>query len=87
MSSKPLPPLVVVINSETKPESNNKYPSNGYESVLVIENQAGMPEFQHGVIDPTPLPPVGDDINHNVLNNNSEFLLKKRCAKTDFLVS
>ena len=88
ISSTPLPPVkhIVVIDSETEPESEGPYPNNDEESMLIIENQAGLPEFQHVVAESSPPPPASDNVNHNVLNNNSECFLKERCARTEFLV-
>ena len=89
ISSTPLSPPVrhtVVIDSKTEPESKGPYPNDDEESASLIENQAGLPEFQHGIARSSPPPPASDNINHDVSNNNSEFFLKERCARTEFLI-
>jgi hypothetical protein len=87
ISSTPLPPVrqLVIIDSETEPESEGPYPNDDEESI--IENQAGLPEFQYGIAKSSPPPPASDNVNHNVPNNNGEFFLVERCARTEFSVS
>ena len=89
ISSTPPPPVrhIVIIDSKTKSESKSLYPNDDGEAASLIENQAGLPESQHGIIELSPPPPASDHVNHNVLNNNGEFFLKERCARTEFSVS
>jgi hypothetical protein len=86
ISSTPLSSVrcIVFVNSETEPESEGPYPNDDQESM--IKNQARLPEFQDGIPKSSPPPPASDNVNHNV-SNNGEFFLKKRCARTEFLVS
>lgn len=89
ISSTPPPAVrrVVIIDSETESESEGLYPNDDGEAASLIENQAGLPESQHGIIESSPPPPASDHVNHNVSNNNGEFFLKERCARTEFSVS
>ena len=88
ISSTPHPPLrhLVIINSKTKSKSEDPYPNDDKESMSIIENQAGLPESQHGIIKSSPSPPASN-VNHDVSNNNGEFFLKERCIRTEFSVS
>jgi hypothetical protein len=54
---------------------------------LINKNQAGLPESQYGIVKSSPPPLASNNINHNVLNNDGKFFLKKRYARTEFLVS
>ena len=89
ISSTSPPPArrIVIIDSETESESEGLYPDDDGEAASIIQNQAGLPESQHGIIESSPPPPASGHVNHSVLNNNGEFFLKERCAKTEFLVS
>ena len=78
---------IVIIDSETESESEGLYPNDDGEAASLIKNQAGLPEFQHGIIKSSPPPPASGHVNHSVSNNNGEFFLKERCARTEFLVS
>jgi hypothetical protein len=83
ISSTLLPPVwdLVIINIETKPESDSgSYQNDDEDYESIIENQAGLPKS-------SPPPPVSNNVNHNVLNNDSEFFLKGRPARTEFSVS
>ena len=83
------PPVrcIVIIDSKTESESEGLYPNDDGEAVSLIENQAGLPESQHGIIESSPPPQASGHVNHSVLNNNGEFFLKERYARTEFLVS
>jgi hypothetical protein len=59
----------------TDPESN---PDNAYSGV--IENQLGLPEYQHGIIGSSP-PPVDANVNCNKLNNEREFFSQRKVCK------
>ena len=78
---------IVIIDSETKSESEGLYPDDDGEAASIIQNQAGLPESQHGIIKLSPPPPASGHVNHSVLNNNGKFFLRERCAKTEFSVS
>ena len=78
---------MVIIDTETESESKGLYPNDDGEAASLIENHAGLPESQHGIIESSPPPPASDHVNHNVSNNNSEFFFKERCARTEFSVS
>jgi hypothetical protein len=83
ISSTPLPPVrhLVVIDSETEPESDSgSYQNDDEDYKSIIENQAGLPKS-------SPPPPVSNNVNHNVSNNDGEFFLKERPARTEFSVS
>jgi hypothetical protein len=87
ISSTSLPPVrqIVVINSKTESKGDGPYLNDDEE--LITENQAGLPESQYGVAKSSPPLPASDNINHNVSNNNGEFFLKERYARTEFSVS
>jgi hypothetical protein len=89
ISSTSPPPArrIVIIDSKTESESEGLYPDDDGEAASIIQNQAGLPESQHGIIESSPPPPASGHVNHSVSNNNGEFFLKERCAKTEFLVS
>ena len=88
ISSTSPPPArrIVIIDSETESESEGLYPDDD-EAASIIQNQAGLPESQHGIIESSPPPPASGHVNHSVSNNNGEFFLRERCAKTEFSVS
>ena len=70
--------------SETDPESDTRItnpesnPDNAYSEV--IENQLGLPEYQHGIIGSSP-PPVDANVNCNKLNNEREFFSQRKVCK------
>jgi hypothetical protein len=82
ISSTLLPPVqdLAIIDSETEPESN----SGSYQMMMktesIIKNQAGFPKS-------SPPPSVSNNVNHHALNNDGEFFLKERFARTEFSVS
>jgi hypothetical protein len=72
---------LAIIDSKTEPESDlGSYQNDDEDYESIIKNQAGLPKS-------SPPPPVSDNVNHNASNNDSEFFLKERPARTEFLVS
>ena len=71
-STPPATPVrnTAIVNSETESESEIQS-----DEEHVVENQLGLPEFQHDVIESSP-PPVNVNIICNELNNKGEFFLR-----------
>ena len=74
MPPLPLENSVVVVDSETEPESELK---SQPDRSSYVENQLGLPQYQYGVYCSSP-PAVNADINTDDLNNvnNSKFFSK-----------
>jgi hypothetical protein len=61
----------VVIDSETESESELKsQPDKEFD--YIIENQLGLPEYQHGYFRSSP-PPVEANVKNELNNSDSEF--------------